>query len=137
MQNTQRSTATFNEDNLFQSLAQPNAVLKFLKKRNRLPYVIEFEGTTPVVIDLLNTLVPLAEKIKNPNSEVKKKLCDLICLIVASQMGEADKMVLELIVRNETKNLEMNYLTLVYDETRPKEQIFGIQSKQDIDLQGS
>ena len=121
MQNTWRSIVTFNEDNLFQRLAQPNAVLKFLKKRNRSPYVIEFEGTTPVVIDLLNTLVPLAEKIKNPNSEVKKKLCDLICLIVASQMGEADKMVQELVVRNGMENLEKNYITLVYDETRPKD----------------
>ena len=36
-------------------------------------------------------------------------------------MGEADKMVQELVVRNEMKNIDMHYLTLVYDETRPKD----------------
>lgn len=109
------------ESNFFQSIVNSNTVLKFLKNSKHTPYVIELDGESPVLIDLLNTLIPLAKKIKNPNSEVKKKLCDLICLLIASQMGEADKMVQELIVRNETKNLDMNYHTLIYDETRPKD----------------
>jgi hypothetical protein len=91
------------------------------KNGKHIPYIIELDGSSPVIIDLLNSLVPLAKKIKNPNSEVKRKLCDLISLLVASQMGEADKMVQELVVRNEMKNLDMKYHTLVYDETRPKD----------------
>jgi hypothetical protein len=91
------------------------------KNGKHMPYIIELDGSSPVIIDLLNSLVPLAKKIKNPNSEVKQKLCDLISLLIASQMGEADKMVQELVVRNEMKNIDMHYLTLVYDETRPKD----------------
>jgi hypothetical protein len=109
------------EGKFFQSIVKSDNVLKFLKNSKHTPYVIELDGESPVLIDLLNTLIPLAKKIKNPNSEVKQKLCDLISLLIASQMGVADKMVQELVVRNETKNLDMNYLTLVNDETRPKE----------------
>ena len=109
------------EDNFFQSIVKSNTVLKFLKNSKHTPYVIELDGESPVLIDLLNTLIPLAKKIKNPNSETKKKLCDLICLLIASQMGEADKMVQELVVRNEMKDIDVNYHTLVYDETRPKD----------------
>lgn len=91
------------------------------KNGKHTPYIIELDGESPVIIDLLNSLVPLAKKIKNPNSEVKQKLCDLISLLIASQMGEADKMVQELIVRNGMKDLDMNYLSLLNEETRPKD----------------
>jgi hypothetical protein len=96
-------------------------VLKMFKNGKHTPYIIELDGESPVIIDLLNSLVPLAKKIKNPNSEVKQKLCDLISLLIASQMGEADKMVQELIVRNGMKDLDMNYLSLLNEETRPKD----------------
>ena len=96
-------------------------VLKIFKNGKHIPYIIELDGASPVIIDLLSSLVPLAKKIKNPNSEVKQKLCDLISLLIASQMGEADKMVQELVVRNEMKDIDMNYHTLVYDETRPRD----------------
>jgi hypothetical protein len=51
------------------------------------------------LIDLLNTLIPLAQQIKNPKSEVKKKICDLIALLIAGQMGKADVMAQELVIR--------------------------------------
>ena len=89
---------TFN-DNFIQRIAQQNAILKFLRQGNHLPYVIELEGENPVFIDLLNTLIPLAQQIKNPKSEVKKKICDLIALLLEGQMGKADVMAQELVIR--------------------------------------
>ena len=47
----------------------------------------------------MNTLIPLAQQIKNPKSEVKKKICDLIALLIAGQMGKADVMAQELVIR--------------------------------------
>lgn len=41
----------------------------------------------------------MAQQIKNPKSEVKKKICDLIALLIAGQMGKADVMVQELVIR--------------------------------------
>lgn len=42
----------------------------------------------------------MAQQIKNPKSEVKKKICDLISLLIAGQMGKADVMVQELVIRD-------------------------------------
>jgi hypothetical protein len=110
----------FENNNFFNRIVKQNAVLKLFKKEKHIPYVIELDGKIPVFIDLLETLVSLANKIKSPNSEVKQKLCDLICLILASQTGEADKMVEELIIRNETKDLDIKFRALINKETRPK-----------------
>jgi hypothetical protein len=109
-----------NDYKFYENLVKSNSVLDLLKKNKHTPFILELDGNNPVLIDLLNTLIPLAEKIKNPKSEVKKKLCDLICILLASQLGDADKAIQEIIVRNEMEDLDMNYLTLVYDETRPK-----------------
>jgi hypothetical protein len=96
----------FNDDNFFQRIAKPNAVLKFLKNSNHMPYIIELQGENPVIIDLLNSLIPLAQKIKNPKSEIKRKLCDLIAMLIASQMGKADVMAQELFIRESVNNFD-------------------------------
>ena len=50
------------DDNFYQNIVKSNTVLKFLKNKKHTPYVIELDGESPVLIDLLNTLIPLAEK---------------------------------------------------------------------------
>lgn len=94
------------DENFFQRISKPNAVLKFLKNGNHSPYIIELEGDNPVIIDLLGSLIPLAQKIKNPKSEVKRKLSDLIAMLISAQMGKADVMAQELFIRESVNNFD-------------------------------
>jgi len=80
-----------------------------------MPYIIELEGENPVIIDLLNSLIPLAHKIKNPKSEVKRKLCDLIAMLVAAQMGKADVMAQELFIRESVNNFDQIFDPILID----------------------
>ena len=76
---------------------------------------MELEGENPVIIDLLNSLIPLAHKIKNPKSEVKRKLCDLIAMLVAAQMGKADVMAQELFIRESVNNFDQIFDQILID----------------------
>lgn len=91
-------------NSLWVDFAQPGEVFKFLHK-NHACYQIDMVSIPP--LNLISELRYIASLMnKNPRSRSYRAISDLTALIVSASAGEAEKMLEELIVRDQLQILD-------------------------------
>ena len=106
------------EDNApWVNFVEPGEVFKFLRK-NHVCYQIDMESIPP--LNLIAELMHIASLMnKNSKSRSYRAISDLTSLIVAASAGSAEKMLEELVVRDQLQTLDTDLSRLFNDSNYP------------------